>query len=57
MASKRAVPEPICQLFQIHGSIFKPGPLRNAGQASVVGITHRVFFFGIRKYPLITGRA
>ena len=46
------VPTPICQFFQIHGSIFKPDPSCDCGQASVVCITHRVFLFRIRKYSL-----
>lgn len=37
----KAFPRPVCKLFQIHGSKFKPHPLRNAGQASHVGIAHR----------------
>ena len=48
----KAFPRPVCKLFQIHGSKFKPHPLRNAGQASHVGIAHRVFFFGICKDTL-----
>ena len=46
------IPTPLCQLFQIHGSIFKPDPSRNGGQASVVCITHGVFLLRIRKDPL-----
>ena len=45
------LPTPICQLFQIHGSIFKPDPSRDCGQTSVVCISHRVLFFCIRKNP------
>ena len=44
-------PTPICQLFQIHGSIFQPDPSCNRSQTSVVRITHRVFFFRIGKDP------
>lgn len=42
-------PQPICKLFQIHGSKFKLHPVRNLGQASVLCITHSVFFFGVCK--------
>ena len=45
------IPTPICQLFQIHGSKFKPDPSCDGGQASVVCITHRVFLFCVRKNP------
>lgn len=45
-------PTPICQLFQIHGSKFKPDPSGDGGQASVVCITHGVFLFCVRKDPL-----
>lgn len=48
----KAFPRPVCKLLQIHGSKFKPHPLRNAGQASHVGIAHRVFFFGVCKDTL-----
>ena len=48
----KAFPRPVCRLFKIHGNKFKPHPLRNAGQASHVGIAHRVFFFGICKDTL-----
>ena len=47
-----ALPTPLCQLFQIHGSIFKPHPSRNPGQTSVVCVTHGVFLFCICKNPL-----
>ncbi len=47
-----ALPTPLCQLFQIHGSIFKPHPSRNPGQTSVVCVTHGVFLFRICKNPL-----
>jgi len=40
------------QFFQIHGSKLEPDPSGNCGQASVVCITHGVFFFRIRKDPL-----
>ena len=50
-AGKGVFPTPICQLFQIHGSKFKPDPSRDGGQASVVCITHRVFLLRIRKDP------
>lgn len=45
----RSVPAPYCQLFEIHGGIFKPHPVRCPGQTSMVCITHRVFLFRIRK--------
>ena len=47
-----ALPTPLCQFFEIHGSIFKPHPSRNPGQTSVVCVTHCVFLFRIRKDPL-----
>ena len=37
------------QLFQIHGSKLKLYPVCHLGQASVLCITHSVFFFGVRK--------
>ena len=37
------------QLFEVHGSKLKRDPLCNAGQASMVGITHGVFFLRIGK--------
>ena len=46
------VPTPICQFFQIHGSIFKPDPSCDCGQASVVCISHCVLFFCIYKDTL-----
>ena len=47
-----SIPLPNSDLFEIHGSIFKPDPSRNGGQASVVCVTHCVFLFRIRKDPL-----
>ena len=47
-----ALPTPLCQLFQIHSSIFKPHPCRDTGQTSVVCIAHGMFFFCIRKNTL-----
>ena len=38
--------------FEVHGSKLKRDPLRNTGQASMVGITHGVFFFRIGKDTL-----
>ena len=46
------LPTPLGQFFQIHGSIFKPDPSCDCGQASVVCITHCVFLFCIRKDTL-----
>ena len=46
-----AIPFPGGQLFQIHGSKLKLDPSCDAGQASVVGITHGVFFFCVGKDP------
>ena len=43
---------PFFQLFQIHGSIFKPHPACNPGQTSMVCISHGVFFFCIGKNTL-----
>ena len=45
------LPPPISQLFEIHGSKFKLHPVRHLGQASVLRITHGVFFLGICKDP------
>ena len=45
----RVIPFPPCQFFEVHGSKFKLHPFCHLGQASVLCITHRVFFFGIRK--------
>ena len=42
-------PFPCGQFFQVHGNKLKLHPVRHLGQASVLRITHRVFFFGIRK--------
>ena len=50
-SEKGVLPTPICQLFQVHGSEFKPDPSCNGGQASVVCITHRVFLFRVCKDP------
>ena len=43
------VPFPGGQFFQIHGSKLKLHPVRYLGQASVLRITHSVFFFGVCK--------
>ena len=37
--------------FQVHGSKLKLHPVRHLSQASVLRITHRVFFLGIREDP------
>ncbi len=37
--------------FEVHGSKLKRDPLRNTGQASILGITHGVFFLGVGKDP------
>ena len=49
---KGVIPTPICQFFQVHSSIFEPDPSSDAGQASVVCITHCVFLFRISKDSL-----
>ena len=46
------LPLPICKLFQIHGNKTKLHPVCDLSQASVSGITHCVFLFGICKYTL-----
>ena len=51
-SEKGVLPAPVCQLFQVHGSQFKPDPSCDGGQASVVCITHCVFLFCIRKDTL-----
>ena len=38
-------PLSFCEFFEIHGSKFKPYPIRDLGEAAVGGITHSVFFF------------
>ena len=40
-----------CEFFEIHGSKFKPYPIRDLGESAVGGITHSVFFFRILKDP------
>ena len=46
---KTLLPLPGGQLFQIHGCKLKLHPVRYLGQASVLCITHSVFFFGVCK--------
>ena len=46
---KTLLPLPGCQFFQIHGSKLKLHPVRHLSQASVLCITHSVFFFGVCK--------
>ena len=48
---KTLLPLPGGQLFQIHGSKLKLHPVRHLSQASVLRITHRVFFLGVREDP------
>ena len=43
MGKTGVLPTPICQLFQIHGSIFKSDPSRDCGQTSVVCIASALF--------------
>ena len=50
-AKKEVIPTPNCHLFQIHGSILKPDPSCDCGQAPVVRITHGVFLFRVREDP------
>lgn len=33
--------------FEIHGSKLKPDPFAYLGQASEIGVSHAVFFFGV----------
>ena len=47
----RVIPTPDCQLFEIHGSKFKPDQSCDGGQTPVMCITHRVFLFCICKDP------
>ena len=47
----RVIPTPDCQLFEVHGSKFKPDPSCDGSQTSVMCITHRVFLLCIRKDP------
>ena len=49
---RRPFPQPICKLFQIHGSKLKLDPVRNTSQTSMVCITHSVFFLCIAKHAL-----
>ena len=41
----------IWPVFEVHGSKFKLDPVGNLGQASVLRITHGVFFLGVGKDP------
>ena len=52
MLKTRSIPTPHCQLFQIHGSIFKPHPVCDSGQTSMMRISHSVLLFCIGKYAL-----
>ena len=45
-------PFPCGQFFQVHGSKLKLHPVRYLGHASVLRITHRVFFLGVCEDPL-----
>ena len=45
----RVIPFPPRQFFEVHGSKFKLHPVCHLSQASVLRITHGVFFFRIRK--------
>lgn len=45
-------PFPCGQFFQVHGNKLKLHPVRHLGQASVLRITHRVFFLGVCEDPL-----
>ena len=45
------VPFPHSQFFQVHGNKLKLHPVRHLSQASVLRITHRVFFLGVREDP------
>lgn len=45
------LPLPNCKLFQVHGSKFKPHPIRYLGQACVSCVSHAMLFLGIRKDP------
>ena len=44
-------PFPCGQFFQVHGSKLKLHPVRHLSQASVLRITHRVFFLGVCEDP------
>ena len=44
-------PFPCGQFFQVHGSKLKLHPVCDLSQASVLRITHRVFFLGVREDP------
>ena len=44
-------PFPCGQFFQVHGNKLKLHPVRHLSQASVLRITHRVFFLGVREDP------
>ena len=39
------------QLFKIHGSKLEPHPRSDSGQATVVCVTHTMFFLCVRKDP------
>ena len=51
MGRGKALSPPKSQLFEIHGSEFKPHPFGDLGQTTVLGITHGVFFLGVGKDP------
>lgn len=42
---------PTCQLFEAHGSKFKPHPVGYLGQTAVKSVAHGVFFFSVGKNP------
>ena len=42
---------PSGQLFEVHGNKFKPHPVGNLGQTTVISIPHGMLFFRIRKDP------
>lgn len=46
------IPLPNCELFQVHGSKFKPNPICNMGKTSVRCVSHTIFFFCVCKYTL-----
>ena len=43
------LPLPNCELFQVHGSKFKPHPIRYMGQACVSCISHTMLCLGFSK--------
>ncbi len=42
---------PLCQLFEVHSSKFKPHPVGDLGQTTVKGIAQGMFFLRVGRDP------